>query len=105
MQKKISLSELKNKIVETRSPFINIYTDVTNNLEHAVLKTLPSFSSLRDAATKTRNLQDGFNIEEHDIQKSLRITLNAKKFLQYDSGVVNKSRFLIFFNENFWSIY
>ncbi len=39
-----------------------------------------------------------------DIPPNLQLTMDGKRFLQFDSGVTDLARFIVFFNEDFVSI-
>lgn len=87
---------------EANEAFTTIYTSETKNLETSILPEVTSFDSLRDYARKLRNERDNYvQGPENDIPLALQSTLNDKKFLQYDSGVKQKSRFIIFFSDEF----
>lgn len=97
----IALNAIKNKIILTRTPIIEVITDVTKELTPNVLSILPKIETIRDDGTRKRNKIDNFVVKVEDIPEALRVTLTKQKFLQYDSGQNDDSRIIIFFsNEN-----
>jgi len=100
-EKRIALNKIKNQIVETNSPIIHIFTETTRHLDDDVLEHFPEYSTIRDQGVKKRNVKNEFVSHVDDIPNSLQFTLNNRKFLQHDSGLSDKSRSIIFYNEEF----
>lgn len=93
---------IKEKLQTTNEPFLRTVTEITRNLSIPVAGNLPKFESIRVFSIRDRNARNSFLLNaENDIPPSLRVSLNGSNFLQYDSGSGSRSRFIIFFNEDF----
>lgn len=104
-ESRIILAQIKERSVTTAEPFSNIYTTITSRHTPDALAHLPPYDSIRDSANKLRNKENNFVVSAmEDIPESLQRTLDGKRFLQYDSGVNDNGRFIIFFNGDFLDI-
>jgi hypothetical protein len=100
-EKNLALRAIKDKIATTRTPIIEVITEVTKELNNNVISILPRFETLRDDETRKRNKIDNFVVKTEDIPEILRMTLTNKPFLQYDSGQNNDDSIIIFYRRKY----
>jgi hypothetical protein len=101
-KKRIVLSKVKNLVEGTSDRFDRIYSDITSKIEDNVLSSLTSYKNIRDNSIRLRNKRDDFNIAPNlDIPLQLQMTNNNYKFMQFDSGFDDTSRFIVFFSDEF----
>jgi hypothetical protein len=74
-----------------------IITNILKDCDDNTVKKLPCVKGLKDAITRKRNkIRGGVDFIYDDIPKTLQCTLSGKRFLLYDSGVLNEERIIIF---------
>jgi hypothetical protein len=87
---------------ETNEDFNRIFSESTRDLNNETLGVLPAMKNIRDLSTRSRNKRDNFDkISMHDIPLQLQKTNNNYQFMQFDSGVENEKRFIVFFSSEF----
>jgi hypothetical protein len=97
--RELALAKIKEETKLKNKKTFEIITSVTSNFDDEVIKTLPKFKSMMDNCARIkRKKYDNFNAKFDDIPEVLKTDLTNDKFLQFDSGVHDKKRFLIFFH-------
>jgi hypothetical protein len=96
-----TMQSIKATALEEKRSNVSIVTNVTKNFQEKTINTLPNFKSILDACTRVRYKKlPFFKPSLEDIPDILSFDLQKKKFIQYDSGVVDINRFVIMFSES-----
>jgi hypothetical protein len=93
------LSKIRNEIKLTHGRNFDIVTNLTSQLEENTIKNLPKFKSIMDNCTRIKK-KSKYQIlisKFDDIPDSLKYDLTGDRFFQFDSGVTDEKRILMFF--------
>jgi hypothetical protein len=94
-----ALVQIKESVNRNSGNNLNIVTGITKKFDEEVLRIMPKFKSMIDNCNRLKNKNLGFNkVNFDDIPDFLKNDLTNETFLQYDSGVVDNDRFIIFFS-------
>ena len=88
-KQRIALNYIKNKKKGNSSINIDVYTETSRHLTDDVLQKQTHYSAIRDQKVNTRNHWICYSVCR-DTSKTIQITLNEQKFLQFDSGINNQ---------------
>ena len=96
-QRVIQESKLKEKALTSNERPTDIFVDLTKNLHEEAIISMPSRKSFKDRITKLRSkaLID-YQSAAEDIPECFRKNLRNEKFFEYDSGVNDSKRFVIY---------
>lgn len=97
IQKMVCLENIKEKTLHTKDSNNDIIVENISTLTENVIEIMPKLSTIRDEITRKRNKITNFKTVYDDIPEAFKKTLRGEKFLQYDSGLNDKSRIVVFF--------
>ena len=93
----IQESKLKEKALTSNERPADIFVVLSKNLNEEAITSLPSRKSFKDRITKLRNKAlIEYQPAAEDIPECLRKNLRNEKFFEYDSGVNDSKRFVIY---------
>ena len=95
-----TLKSIYTRSIHTSENINDLIAFETKKLNEQEILSLPKLNYIKDVVIRKRNASIGFIKNEYDdIPEILRNTLNGKKFMQFDSGVCDPERFVIFYSE------
>ncbi|KAG0439909.1 hypothetical protein DMUE_2118 [Dictyocoela muelleri] len=99
-KKNLGKSKIRNLAKQTCLNNSEIISEVFKNLDSSEIARFPKRMSFNRMILNARDLSINSFDGVDDIPESLKLNITGKRFLQYDSGLLDKERLIIFRNSD-----